>query len=163
MQKVIFFNSDVTKKNLASIVTDKNVDELISEGIIPEGASTVIKNYDETDVKLMYDIYHIDYLMFNDNISDVVLNKEMFSIFVLENYKAIRSDLFNILDALQTRAFTSGKPDVAAEIEVDKQLLRDMPMAVDFTKNKSINDYYSAGGPIELTINYVSKYESKLK
>ena len=162
MQKVIFFNSDVTKKNLASIVTDKTVDELISDGIIPEGASTVIKNFDETDVKLMYDIYHVDYLIFNNNVTDVVLNKEMFDTYVIENYKAKRRELFQVLDLLQTRALISGKTELVAEIEADKIILRDMPMNVDFSNNSIVQDYY-AQSPLEIVIDYAAKYESKLR
>lgn len=164
MQKIIFFNSDVDSEKLSSIVTDKSVEELKSEGIIPTESSTLIKNYDETDVKLMYDIYHVDYLMFNNSGSptELVLNKEIFSIFVIQNYKARRSEIFESLDSLQNRALASGKTEIVSEIEADKIILRNMPLTVDFSNHITVQDYYS-GGPIELTVDYEAKYESKLK
>ena len=164
MQKVIFFNSDASTNKLSSTVTDKGVDELISLGIIPAESLTVIKNYDTSNVKLMYDIYHVDYLVFNDTIAptDVVLNKEMFDIFVVENYKAKRSEIFQVLDSLQTRALTSGKTEIVAEIEADKVILRDMPSTIDFSNNSFVQDYY-AHWPLEMTVDYAAKYESKLK
>lgn len=164
MQKVIFFNSEISNKNLSSIITDKSVEELTSEGIIPTGSLALTKNYDETNVKLMYDIYNVDYLVFDDNVppTSVVLNKEMFDTFVIENYKAKRREIFQVLDSLQTRALTSGKTEVVAEIEADKTILRDMPSLVDFSSNTIVQDYYSHW-PLELSIDYSAKYESKLK
>jgi hypothetical protein len=165
MQKIIFFNSSADSEKLSSIVTDKSVDELKSEGIIPTVSSTLIKNYDESDIKLMYDIYHVDFLMFDSNVppTNLVLNKEVFSTYVIENYKARRGQIFQVLDSLQNRALSSGKTEVVSEIEADKLILRNMPLTVDFTNNNTVQDFYSAGGPIELTIDYESKYESKLK
>jgi hypothetical protein len=164
MQKVIFFNSEVSSNKLSSIVTDKAVAELISLGIIPEESLTVIKNYDESNIKLMYDIYHVDYLVFNNSVAptDVVLNKEMFDIFVVENYKAKRGEIFQVLDSLQTRALTSGKTEIVAEIEADKVILRNMPSTIDFSSNSIVQDYY-AHWPLEITVDYAAKYESKLK
>ena len=76
----IFFNSDIESNKLSSTITDKSVDELVSLGIIPAESLTLIKDYDESNVKLMYDIYHIDYLVFNGTVppTSLVLNKEMF-------------------------------------------------------------------------------------
>jgi hypothetical protein len=56
----------------------------------------------------------------------------------------------------------ANKSEVIAEIEADKTVLRDTPDNIDWSNKLTVKDFYS-NMPIELTIDYMAKYESKLK
>lgn len=164
MQKIIFFTPVIETGKLSSIITDDSIEFLKSEGIIPVDSKTLIKDYDETNIKFMYDIYHINFFNFNDaeNPTDIVLNKELFSVYVIENFRIKRNQLLASLDALQTRALLSGKTDVVSSIEEDKVKLRNMTDVLDFSNKTNAQDFYF-DPPLEITIDYDAKYESMLK
>jgi hypothetical protein len=149
---------------LATIISNDSVSELKEQGIIPSNSATLIKDYDESDLDLRYSIYHVDFFTFNDatNPTDIVFNKELFDIYVLDVFRQKRNEVFKILDSLQTRAMLANKSEVIAEIEADKTVLRDTPDNIDWSNKLTVKDFYS-NMPIELTIDYMAKYESKLK
>ena len=80
MQKIIFYTPVVETGKLYSMVTDKSVAELKKQGIIPNNSPTLIKDYDESNISFLYDIYHLDFFVFvnNANPTDIVFNKELF-------------------------------------------------------------------------------------
>jgi hypothetical protein len=164
MQKIIFFTPIVETGKLATIISIDPVVELKAQGIIPDNSLTLIKDYDESDLDLRYAIYHVDFFAFNDatNPTDIVFNKELFDIYVLDVFRQKRNEVFKILDSLQTRAMLSNKSGVIAEIEADKTVLRDTPDNIDWSDKLTVKDFYS-NMPIELTIDYMAKYEAKLK
>ena len=164
MQKIIFFTPIVETGKLATIVSEKSVSQLKDEGIIPSASSALIKDYDSTNIQFMYDIYHVDFFQFDnpENPTSIILNKEMFSIFFIQSFRVKRSQLFVDLDSMQNRALISNKLDVIAEIEVDKQVLRDMPDSFDFSNKITAQDFYF-DLPAEIFVDYKAKYEPKLK
>ena len=112
----------------------------------------------------LYNVYHIDFFKFNNNTNptDIVLNKELFEIHVIEAFRHKRNTLFQVLDTLQNRALVSNKPDIVAEIEKDKQILRDLPDNLDLSNNTKVQDFYY-NWPVEIFVDYKAKYEPKLK
>ncbi len=164
MQKIIFFTPVVETGKLATIISEKSVSELKDEGIIPVASSTLIKDYDITDNEFMYNVYHVDFFRFDnpENPTNLIFNKEMFCIFYIENFRQKRNELFVNLDLMQNRALITNKLDVVAEIEADKQILRDMPDNFDFSSKVVAQDFY-LNLPLEVFVDYKAKYEPKLK
>ena len=164
MQKIIFFTPIVETGKLATIITDKSVDELKQENIIPINSKFVIKDYNENNLDELAVVYHSEYFKFNDDVNptDIILNTDILKIAALEDYRTKRSEIFSVLDSLQTRALLSGNTSVASQIEADKTLLRNLPSVIDFSSNVTLRDFYR-NPPAELFIDYKAKYESKLK
>jgi hypothetical protein len=164
MQKIIFFTPVVETGKLATIISDKSVNDLKKEGIIPNNSLTLIKNFDESNVDLQYSLYYIEYFTFNNNNvpTDIVFNKQLFEVYVLNCFREERKHTLAILDALQTRALLLNKPELVAEIEEDKITLRNIPNTIDWSNKLTVKDFYS-NMPFETTIDYAAKYEEKLK
>jgi len=163
MQKIIFYTPVVETGKLATIISEKTVDVLKEEEVIPKDSLTLTKDFDEIDIDLRYSIYHVEYFTFNNNVpTDIVFNKQLFEVYVLNCFREERSRVFGVLDSLQTRALLLNKPELVAEIENDKIILRNIPNTIDWSNKLTIKDFYS-NMPFETTIDYAAKYEEKLK
>jgi hypothetical protein len=164
MQKIIFFTPVVETGKLSTIISEKSVSELKEEGIIPSSSSTLVRDYDITNNVFMYNVYHINFFQFDnpENPTDIVFNKEMFCLYFIDAFRQKRNELFDDLDLIQNRALITNKLDVVAEIEADKQILRDMPDNFDFSSKDVAQDFY-LNLPLEVFVDYKAKYEPKLK
>ena len=83
----------------------------------------------------------------------------MFSL--VEEMRPIRNKKLESLDILQQRAMSLKKDDVIAEIEEDKQKLRECLNNIDIFKYNALDDFRTYVPDI-LYINYDVKYEPKI-
>jgi hypothetical protein len=164
MKKLIYFTPIPETGKLSSIITEKNIKELIDIGIVPKHSKFLITDLDPKNDDQAADLYHINYMKFDDedNPKSVVPDIEMLKIAVLEDIRTRRSDLLLELDMLQFRSSLKGLTDIVNEIECDKDVLRSIPNTLDFSGRNTVRKIYSVCPP-ELFINYTAKYESKIK
>ena len=76
-------------------------------------------------------------------------------------YRSCRTELLNTLDSLQTRALVKGLTSVVADMEVDKETLRNMPSSVDYSTATTFTETL-ATGPNALFVDYTEKYRTAL-
>jgi hypothetical protein len=162
--KVIFFTPIPQTKRLATIITNESVKDLKLAGVIPSRSKIYSAEYDENNQDLMVDIYHVEYMKFDNYTSPkaIIPDIELYSMAVLEDIRTKRSMIFQQLDSLQVRALIAGRTDLVAEIEVDKKVLRDLPEHVQTSNCKSILDVCKSM-PAEMYIDFEEKYAEKFK
>jgi hypothetical protein len=162
--KIIYFTPIPETKKLATIITDKSVEDLVNDGVIPEKSKTVIKDYDESNSELISEIYHIELLKFDKetNPTNVVLNSSLTELALIEDIRTKRLEIFAELDSIQLRAMIAGKQNIVDQIEADKVILRNLPSTIDLSKLATTEDIFRLA-PIELFIDYKAKYEPLLK
>ena len=162
MQKIVYFTPVPSTGKLSTIITDKPVSELISLGIVPSDSNTVVEDFLPDDLEQTANLYHIELFKFNSAGTEVLLNKPIAEISILEDIRVKRSDLLAILDSLQTRALISGKTELVSEIEADKIKLRDITLTVSLEGRETLKEIWKTT-PIELFVDYKAKYEPKFK
>jgi hypothetical protein len=79
----------------------------------------------------------------------------------MEILRTRRSGVFKTLDILHMSAISRSKLDVAYEIEVDKQKLRDITISVNYDKVATLYDLVELI-PAELLVDYSEKYQGRL-
>jgi len=153
---------------LAFTVSMESETNLRKDGIIPKKSKTLVKKYDDfiKTVEGKAILVHIDKARFDDNNNPkkVILDLEMFSIFIIDIYRDLRREKLAILDSLQTRALIKNRTEVVEKIEEDKELLRDLPdtIAAECAKAKGVDDIVKII-PRQLSIDYETKYGYMLK
>ena len=133
---IVYFNTPVGTTKVAFTITDKSVHELKAEGVIPNGSQTLVKPYNENmKAEESAKHTHIDKVVFDnqDNPTDIVFDLDLLKSYFLNLYKQVRANAFKILDGYQTRALVANNSALVAEIEADKQALRDMPNNLDYS------------------------------
>jgi len=160
--KTIFFNNPVGTDKLQFTVSDKSVDKLKSDGIIPKKSKTVsYPLIDENSaLELRTLVVFPDRCTFNDyeNPTEVIVDIELIHSFVLNQLKVTRATHLEELDKLQVRYIAMGKTDVVAEIEADKQALRDVTDTLDFSKASDYVETMKVARKPVMTENYKMKY-----
>ena len=164
---IVFFNAPLGTNKISFLVTEKTVDALKKEEIIPKTSATLIKKYNknlsEQDQAVLT---HIDKVVFDDYTkpTKVIFDLDLIRMFFLDIYRAARADIFSTLDTLQLRAITSGKSELVKEIEADKEILRNLPDVV-FSKIEKLDCFFKINKiiPNELLVDYNEKYRSRLK
>lgn len=164
MQKIIFFTPIPETGKLATMVSDKHPNDLIQEGIIPADSKYVVETLDVNNKEQHATIYHIEYMRFDNptNPQQIVLNKDMLAVALIEDIRTKRSEQLADLDGLQFRASIMTNTNLVDEIEADKEILRNLPATINFDSKGTIKDMYSIA-PVELFINYNEKYGPKFK
>lgn len=164
MQKIIFFTPIPGTNKLASVITDETPEHLISEGIIPADSKYVIVSYNQESLEQRAALFHIEYMRFDNpnNPKQIVLDKDMLAVALLQDVRTKRLELLEELDYLQFRASVVGKKDLVDEIEADKARLRNLPSNIDFSDKNTIPDMYNID-VVDIFVNYNEKYESRLK
>lgn len=162
MQKIVYFTPVPSTGKLSTIITDKSINELIALGIVPSNSKTVIEDFLPDDLDQTANLYHIELFKFNDAGTEVLLNKPIAEISILEDIRTKRGDLLAILDSLQTRALISGKSELVSEIEADKVKLRNITLSVSFEGRETLKEIWKTA-PVELFVDYKAKYEPKFK
>ncbi len=160
----IFYNYLPGTPKLGTVVTDKSATELMSEGVIPEGAAYLVRPVrseemsDEEIVKYM----EIEYAQFDDydNPQDIIIDYPAIMFSLINELRARRNQILEKLDNLQQRALVRKKDNLVEEMEEDKQRLRDC-LNIDVTKYKCLDDfrYYV---PDLLYIDYEVKFSERL-
>lgn len=160
---VVYFNSPVGTNKVVYTVTDRTVDELKQEGVIEASATTLVKPYNE-DMKAeeFAKHVHIDKVVFDDedNPTDIVFDLELLQAYYLDIYKQLRGHALTMLDGFQTRALATNNTTLVADIEADKQALRDMPDDLDYSDCTTAVDV-SRAYPQALMIDYEEKYSAR--
>ena len=160
---VVYFNSPVGTNKVAYTITDKTVEELKQEGVIDAEATTLVKLHDENMKAEEYAKHvHIDKVVFDDatNPTDIVFDLELLQSYFLNLYKQVRANAFKILDAYQTRALAANNTTLVADIEADKQALRDMPNSLDYSNVHTGLDV-ARTYPQALMVDYEEKYTAR--
>lgn len=160
---IVYFNTPVGTTKVAFTITDKSVHELKAEGVIPNGSQTLVKPYNENmKAEESAKHTHIDKVVFDnqDNPTDIVFDLDLLKSYFLNLYKQVRSNAFKILDGYQTRALVANNSALVAEIEADKQALRDMPNSLDYSNAHTGLDVAKTY-PAALLVDYEEKYKSK--
>lgn len=160
---IVYYNHPVGTNKVAFTVTDKTVDELKAMEVIPHGSRTLVKPYDENmKAEESAKHIHIDKVVFDnqDNPTDIVFDLDLLKAYFLNLYKQIRANAFKVLDGYQTRALVANKSELVAEIEADKQALRDMPQSLDYSNAHTGLDVAKTY-PAALLVDYEEKYKSK--
>lgn len=160
---IVYFNTPVGTTKVAFTITDKPVSELKAEGVIPNGSQTLVKPYNENmKAEESAKHTHIDKVVFDnqDNPTDIVFDLDLLKTYFLNLYKQVRANAFNVLDGYQTRALATNNTELVAEIEADKQALRDMPQSLDYSNAHTGLDVAKTY-PAALLVDYEEKYKSK--
>lgn len=161
---IIFYNYPVGTSKLAMVNTEASVADLVSAGVIPSDAATLVTAYPEdTDLEGMAKLTHPDKLVFDDLSNPTAVNFDMdiVDLWWQDVYRACRTTKLEELDTLQTRALGKGLTSVVSDIETDKQTLRDLMASVDFTTATSFVSTTETR-PVSLFTDYVEKYRSAL-
>lgn len=147
------------------MVTEKSLDQVKAEGIIPEEAAVLVTDHKEAH-EMKAEEYakhvHIDKVKFDNynKPSALVFDMDLLKAYYVDLYKRIRANAFGVLDGLQTRALAQKNDGLVNEIENDKQALRDMPDDLDYSKCKTAVDV-SRVYPQALMVDYEQKYKSR--
>ena len=160
----IFFNRTIGTPKLGFVNTDQTVEELIAEGVIPTGAATLTKAVPtNSDTENLAMLTHVDKLTFDnmDNPTALVWDMSLVDLWWKDVYRSCRTELLTTLDSLQTRAMAKGLTSVVADMEVDKETLRNMPSSVDYSTATTFTETL-ATGPNALFVDYTEKYRTAL-
>jgi hypothetical protein len=160
---VVYFNSPVGTNKVVYTITDRTVDELKQEGVIEATATTLVKPYNE-DMKAeeFAKHVHIDKVVFDDedNPTDIVFDLELLQAYYLDIFKQLRGHALKMLDGFQTRALATNNTTLVADIEADKQALRDMPDDLDYSDCTTAVDV-ARTYPQALMVDYEEKYTAR--
>lgn len=161
-KKIVFYNYPTNTDKICFTITEKSVNDLVEENVIPKDSKYVIEDFDENNKSTEYlaKLSHVDKLVFDDyvNPTKVEFDFDLLGFYFVQIYREIRSNVFVILDNLQIRALIKNKNDVVSLIEEDKQKLRDMPDNLNYSKCSKVSDVFRIV-PEELLIDYKEKYE----
>lgn len=159
---IIFFNAPVGTPKVQFVNTDKSVAELVEADVIPANAATLVQPEPSTDEGLAM-LSHVDKLVFDslENPTAVLFDMELVDMFWKDVYRECRAVIMKQLDVLQQRALVKGATDVVAQIEADKQSLRDIPASVDYATYPSFAAT-AEHNPVELFTDYEAKYSAAL-
>jgi hypothetical protein len=164
---IIFFNNPVGTKKLNFVISNKSIQLLKKETVIPMDSATLVKPYNkdmsDNEKAILVHINKTEFDNYN-NPTAVIFDMDLIKMFFLDIYRSARSEIFSILDILQMRAMLSGKQDIVKQIEIDKQILRDLPTEAQY-KLKDLDCFFKVNKavPRELLVDYKEKYEYLLK
>jgi hypothetical protein len=146
--RTIFYVFPTGTEKLANTTSDKEISELVSDGVIPSGSKYLeVPIYSESmslDDQAKYS--YVEYCSFDSYTNPTK---------VVVDFPSV------ITDTMQQRALVTNKTTVVDEIEADKQLLRECINNIDpskFTKGTDFRKYI----PDILFVDYLAKYKSKV-
>jgi hypothetical protein len=164
---IVFFNNPVGTKKINFLVTEKSAANLKREGIIPKKSAVLVKEYNEnmSDKERAF-LAHIDKVEFDnyENPTVVAFDLDLIRMFFIDIYRGVREETFKTLDSLQVRAMMANKPEIAASIEEDKRILRDMPDTV-MKEIEKLDCFFKINQvvPKNILVDYKEKYGYMLK
>ncbi|WPK39670.1 hypothetical protein Deiofobo_0473 [Pseudomonas phage Deifobo] len=156
--KTIFYTNPIDETRVAKLITDKSTEELYTLGIFNENTQYVI--YDKIPDTLEQQFF--DSLKFDkiQNPTKVVIDLDSAANKTLKNIRTERNMVLASLDREAVKYITN--PDILSIIEKDKDILRDLPEKIDFSKIKKAQDLLKIEFP-ELSVNYEKKYNDLRK
>jgi len=94
---IIFFNAPLGTNKISFLITEKTIDALKKEGIIPKTSATLIKKYDEnlSDQDRAV-LTHVDKVVFDDYTkpTKIEFDLDLIRMFFLDIYRAARTSTF---------------------------------------------------------------------
>ena len=160
--KTIFFNSPIGTDKLKFIVSDLSVATLKEEDIIPKKSATLVHDLitDDSPIELTTITTFPERCTFDDykKPTKVIIDMELVNSFVVSQIRGGRDKTLEQLDNIQVRYLASGNADKVAAIEADKQILRDIPDTLDFSKATNFAEAMMVGDIPALTEDYKVKY-----
>lgn len=164
MKKIIYFPNPVNSERLASIITDKEVSELIADGVFEKKTKYVVKEYNtqSQDLEYLISLLRLEFLKFDNakKPTDVIVDEDYIQSYYLEKIRSLRKDVLNTLDVLQMRAWAKDRLDIGKEIEEDKDILRNLPDTVNVKNIKTLRDFEFLI-PGSLLVDYNDKYKDR--
>tara|TARA_Y100000593_G_scaffold75007_1_gene138263 strand:- start:11217 stop:11723 length:507 start_codon:yes stop_codon:yes gene_type:complete len=165
MLNYIFFKNPISKGRLALTVSDKSVEDLKEEKVIPSDSPTLCIPYQEPaelDGELFLLIYNNDLAQFdnNDSPTKIEMNKTFAILKHLKDLRMARVGIMRVLDRISIRYLATDRKDILDEIEKDKQALRDFPEQYreTFESAETLTDLTNMV-PHIFVIDYNEKYE----
>lgn len=163
--KIIYFESIKNPDRIAFTVTDKTIKQLVADGVLKRGQKYVMKDYkgpEESDLESFLRNYHIHLMKFDNkaNPKDIVIDSDLAAAEHIQILRDKRDLVLNTLDKLQLRFLSQGKQEVVAEIERDKEVLRQMPSQIKLGRVDSISKLYDSI-PACLLVDYEDKYKGR--
>jgi hypothetical protein len=164
---IVFFNNPIGTKKINFLVTEETVSKLKEDGIIPKRSAVLVKEYKEDmDDKERAFLVHIDKVEFDNykKPTEVLFDLDLVRMFFVDIYRSVREESFKTLDSLQLRAIAANKLGVAASIEEDKQILRNMPDDV-MKQISELDCFFKINQviPKNILVDYREKYGYLLK
>jgi hypothetical protein len=164
--KTIFYNYPVGTEKVAATHSNNSVEELKAEGIIPNNAVTVVYDLiDENSDHNTRPLYvFVDRIKF-DNIENPTLvkfDRDLLYAELLQDARGARAQQLQKLDNLQLRAMAKGLTDVVADIEADKEIMRNLPDNINFNSANNYSDAFSALPRQTLGEDLEEKYRERL-
>ena len=161
----IFFVFPAGTQKLANTTSDKEISELVSDGVIPSGSKYLeVPVFSESmalDDQAKYS--YVEHCSFDSYTTPtkIVVDFPAIMTDMKEGLRDFRKRSLLSLDTMQQRALVKNDTTVVNEIEADKQLLRECINNIDttkFTKGTDFRKYI----PDILFIDYLEKYKSKV-
>ena len=163
--RTIFYVFPAGTEKLANTTSDKEISELVSDGVIPSDSKYLeVPIYSESmslDDQAKYS--YVEYCSFDSYTNPTKVVDDFPSVItdIKEGLREFRKRSLVSLDTMQQRALVTNKTTVVDEIEADKQLLRECINNIDpskFTKGTDFRKYI----PDILFVDYLAKYKSKV-
>jgi hypothetical protein len=166
MKRIIYFPNPINSDKLASIITDKDISEIITDGIFDKKTKYLEVEYDtqSTDLEYLLSLVHLDFLKFDNKKkpTDIVLDEDAIQSYYIEKIRKYRVKKLEQLDQIQLRAWALDNKEIAKEVEVDKDALRNITETVNVKNIKTLKDFEFLI-PGELLVNYNDKYKDRFK
>lgn len=167
--QIVFFQNPEDPQKLASLIINdgETVQKYVDAGVIGRTTKYVVRPYAFTETadleQMVMHTVGLDMLEFNDasNPTNVVVNVDALRAKYVDKLRYMRNSCMDKLDILQMRAIATKNDDVLAEVEADKQALRDITSSVDLSKISTITDALHLIPP-QLLIDYDEKYRGRL-
>ena len=164
--KTIFFNDPVGTEKVVVTHSNNTIEELKTEGVIPNTAVTVSYDFigDDSDNESRALVVFVDRVKF-DNIENPTLvkfDRDLLYAEILDDVRGYRNQRLQELDTLQLKALSKGLSDVVADIENDKQILRDIPANINFNSANNYPDAFLAVPRPILSQDFEENYRERL-
>lgn len=161
--KKIYYYIDPNDGKLLSIISEQSWSEVKQTIGLDKKIRCIEKSFDLENFSTedFLTMQMIEYLKLDFDKNEILVDADKLRVGYLELIKKLRADIFAKLDLYAIRAISSGKTEVAKDIEQDKQLLRDLPTKFNFLVIYRLKDFISIL-PSELLIDYDDKYKARL-
>lgn len=150
----IFFDNPVFKGKVAYTDTELSIEELKKMQVLADDTKFLINP--EHDILMITEISCVKFDNL-DNPTKLVVDLDTLHATFLEKIRLKRDPVLSALDKLQTTALSKSNLTVAAQIEEDKNVLRNLTDTIDLTTITEIKHLYTRV-PAELLVDYSDKY-----
>ena len=162
--RTIFFVYPAGTQKLANTTSDKEISELISDGVIPSGSKYLeVPVYSESmalDDQAKYS--YVEHCSFDSYTTPtkIVVDFPSIMIHIKNDLREFRKRSFSALDTMQQRALVKNDTALVNEIDADKVIIRDCINNIDSAKYTKADDFKDFV-PDVLRVDYITKYKSR--